>query len=255
MEETTQENKPEDKMNTINTSPQSAPRTSFTNQSQITGAIILAALIIGGAILLRGSTPLSDTAQNNQNNTANLPSANMRAVSADEHITGNVNARVVIVEYSDLECPYCKVFHYTMRKVLENNQNVAWVFRHYPIPQLHAKATREAEATECAWEQGGNTAFWKYVDRVFEVTTSNDGLPDAELPKIAAYIGLNETSFSSCLSSGKYASKVEADVSDGRNMGVNGTPSSFILLNGKIVDTIPGAQPYEVVMKALSEIK
>ena len=142
-----------------------------------------------------------------------------------------------------------------MHRVIENNKNVAWVYRHYPIPQLHSKAPHEAEATECAWEQGGNDAFWKYTDRVFEVTTSNDRLDSSELPKIAEYVGLNVASFNTCLASGKYKAKVQADVDDGVTMGVNGTPSSFILVNGKVVGTIPGAQPYETVIQKLNAIK
>ena len=106
----------------------------------------------------------------------------MRPVSADEHILGNANAKIVIVEYSDLECPFCKVFHNTMHQVVEkSNGDVAWVYRQYPIPQLHPKAFHEAEATECAWEQGGNKAFWKYIDKLFEITTSNNGLDESRL--------------------------------------------------------------------------
>lgn len=106
----------------------------------------------------------------------------LKPVSPDDHILGNKKAKIVIVEYSDLECPFCKVFHNTMHQVVEkSNGDVAWVYRHYPIPQLHKKAFREAEATECAWEQKGNDGFWKYMDKLFEITTSNDGLDESRL--------------------------------------------------------------------------
>jgi len=224
------------------------------NQLQIAGAIVLTGLIVAGAILLKGGTPPPAAPQ--ADNTGTTPVAlEARPISKEDHITGNTNAKIVILEYSDLECPYCKVFHATMHRVIENNKNVAWVYRHYPIPQLHSKAPHEAEATECAWEQGGNDAFWKYTDRVFEVTTSNDRLDSSELPKIAEYVGLNVASFNTCLASGKYKAKVQADVDDGVTMGVNGTPSSFILVNGKVVGTIPGAQPYETVIQKLNAIK
>jgi len=143
-----------------------------------------------------------------------------------------------------------------MQRVVQNSDsNVAWVYRHYPIPQLHPKAFREAEATECAYDQGGNDAFWSYTDRLFEITPANNGLDAAELPRIAEYVGLNVASFNECLESGKFTSKVQADVDDGVKAGVNGTPSSFILVKGKIIDTIPGAQPYEAVMQRLDAIK
>lgn len=108
--------------------------------------------------------------------------AQVRAVSSDDHILGNVSAKIIVIEYSDLECPFCKVFHNTMHQVVEkSNGDVAWVYRHYPIPQLHPKAFREAEATECAWEQKGNDGFWKYTDKLFEITPSNNGLDEAKL--------------------------------------------------------------------------
>jgi len=223
------------------------------DQKPIAGAILIVGVLIAGAILLKDSkAPIvnAPAANNEKNPTTGRP------VSSADHIIGSLNARLVIVEYSDLECPFCKVFHDTMHKVVDNsNGKVAWVFRHYPIPQLHSKAFREAEATECAWEQGENDAFWKYTDRLFEITPSNNGLDAALLPEIAEYAGLNVASFNDCLVSGKFTNKVQADIDDGIKAGVNGTPSSFILQKGSRVDTIPGAQPYESVMQRLSEIK
>ncbi|MEK7118005.1 MAG: thioredoxin domain-containing protein [Patescibacteria group bacterium] len=111
----------------------------------------------------------------------------------EDHVLGNTNADVLMVEYSDPECPFCKRFHETMHQVVDHygkNGNVAWVYRHYPIDQLHSKARKEAEAMECASEQGGNDAFWKYADKLFEVTPSNNGLDAAQLPVIAAMVGL-----------------------------------------------------------------
>jgi protein-disulfide isomerase len=218
------------------------------DQKQIAGAILIVGVLIAGAILLKDTkAPTENDAQAPQN----LPDKAGRPVSSTDHIRGNLNAKIVIVEYSDLECPFCKVFHVTMNKVLQNNNDVALVFRNYPIPQLHPKAFKEAEAAECAYDQGGNDAFWKYVDRIFEITPSNNGLDATELLKIAQYIGINVDSFNTCLNSGKFTAKVQADVDDGVKAGVNGTPSSFILKNGKLIDTIPGAQPYENVKQKL----
>src|SRR3989344_3020620 len=223
------------------------------NQQQIAGAIIIAGILIAGAVLLKDTKIPEDIAENT-NNVKNTISQG-RPVTSSDHLLGNKNAKIVIVEYSDLECPFCKVFHNTMHKVIVNNDKVAWVYRHYPIPQLHPKAFREAEATECAGELGGNDAFWKYTDRLFEITPSNNGLLDSELSKIAQYAGLDVAVFDSCLESGKYKEKVQKDIEDGSKAGVNGTPSSFILVNGKVVDTIRGPEPYEAIMQKLSQIK
>jgi protein-disulfide isomerase len=225
-----------------------------SDQKPIVSAIIIAGALIAGAILLKGNTAPSPENLPTANN--GVPTATLRPVSKSDHILGNINAKIVIVGYSDLECPYCKVFHDTMHKVVtESNGSVAWVFRHFPIPQLHSKAFREAEATECAYAQGGDDAFWRYTDRLFEITPSNNGLNDSELPKIAEYIGLNVGAFSNCLEGRKFTGKVQADIDDGVKAGVNGTPSSFILQRGKIIDNIPGAQPFEAVMQRLDAIK
>ena len=228
-----------------------------SEQKQVINAIIVVGFIIVGVILLRGTkapTTENEPIVNNSDYTS-LVVLQGGMISLDDHITGNPNAELVIIEYSDLECPFCRIFHATMHQVIETNQNVAWIYRHYPIPQLHPKAFHEAEATECAWEQGGDDAFWKYTDRVFEITPSNNGLDVAELPKIAQYIGLDVRSFETCLESGKFRAKIQQDIDDGIIDGVNGTPSSFLLKNDKRVGTIPGAQPFEAVMQMLSAIK
>ncbi len=225
------------------------------SQKQIAGAIILAGLIIGGAILLKDSAPRT-AVNNNGEETASLNSIKIRPIGEGEHMLGNKNAKLVIVEYSDTECPFCKGFHATMNKIVnETGGEVAWVYRHYPIPQLHAKAQREAEATECAYEQGGNEAFWKYINRMFEITPSNDGLKEEELTSIAQFVGLNTSQFYTCLESGKYESKVAADISDGVKAGVGGTPYSLVLVNGKVVDRIGGNQPIEVVRQIIESRK
>jgi len=86
-------------------------------------------------------------------------------VTADDHIIGNINAPIVIVEYADLECPYCKKFTQTMKDVVaESNGNVAWVYRHFIV---HQNALPKAAAAECVAKLKGNDAFWKYIDLVF----------------------------------------------------------------------------------------
>src|SRR3989344_3467306 len=207
----------------------------------IVGAILIVGIMIAGAILLKGGGGV--------NTSSKTP------ISKEDHILGNPKAEIVIVEYSDTECPFCKVFHQTMHQVVNKSEGkVAWVYKHYPIEGLHPKAPLEAEATECAWEQGGNTVFWEYIDEVFLRTESNNKLDLAELPKIAESLGLDVGKFNSCVDSGKYKEKVQSDISEGNLRGVRGTPSSFILKNGSVVGTIPGAQSFEGVMAQLETL-
>jgi protein-disulfide isomerase len=173
----------------------------------------------------------------------------IRGVQSDDHILGSPNADIVIVEYSDTECPFCKQFHGTMHRIIDEYGaagTVAWVYRHFPIPQLHSNAPKQAEALECAYEQGGNEAFWAYTDRLYELTPSNNGLDMNLLPEIAEEVGLDRTQFESCLASGRMAERVERDYNEVVAAGGRGTPHNIVLVDG---DQIPveGAQPYEVI--------
>ena len=92
-------------------------------------------------------------------------------VDADDHIMGNIDAPVVIVEYSDYECPYCKAFQATLDQVVaESNGNVAWVYRHWPI---HQNSIAKLMAAECISQIKGNDAFWKYSDLLFSLLKTN----------------------------------------------------------------------------------
>jgi protein-disulfide isomerase len=170
----------------------------------------------------------------------------MKPISDQDHVRGDINAPVKIVEYSDLECPFCKVFHETTNEILAAYGNkVVLIYRHLPLVQLHPKAQKEAEASECAANLGGNDAFWAFVDQVFKVTPSNNGLDPAELPKIAAGIGLNQADFEKCLSSGGGADAVKADIQDAQNIGIGGTPYMIIIGKDGRKNVIPGALPFK----------
>ena len=216
-------------------------------------AIIITGVLIAGAILLRGiKAPSPAPGDTGEPKVADLKP---RALSASEHVRGDLKAaQVVILEYSDTECPFCKRFHSTMQEVMDNySGKVAWVYRHFPLDSLHPKARKEAEALECAASLGGNEKFWAYTDRIFEITPANNGLDPNELPKIAEYVGLDKSAFTACLESGQFASKVQADVDDGIKINVRGTPYSLVFKNGKPVAEIPGALPYEQVKQILDK--
>lgn len=184
----------------------------------------------------------------------------VKPVNGEDHILGDPDAPVKLVEFSDFECPFCKRFHLTMKRLMEEygeDGRVAWVYRHFPLDSLHSKARKEAQATECANELGGNEAFWAYSDRLFEVAPSNNRLDLAVLPRIAQKIGLDRAEFEACLEGdargGKYAAHIEANVQDAIASGGTGTPFSLVIApNGKIF-SLNGAQPYAAV-KAIVEL-
>lgn len=207
-------------------------------------AIVVAGIIIGGAVFFSrgGQAPgvFKDTEQPAQTGPTDISGEiALRAVSSADHITGNPEADIVIVEYSDLECPFCKSFHQTMQSLMNDygkDGKLAWVYRHFPL-DIHPKALKEAEATECAAELAGNNGFWNYANKIFEITPTNNGLDPAKLPEIAAGLGLGATEFKTCLDSGRYASKVKADYDDGLKAGVNGTPHTIWFLKSPLSAT------------------
>ncbi|MHB1086804.1 MAG: DsbA family protein [Minisyncoccota bacterium] len=218
----------------------------------IAGAFIAVALFFG----IQGTSSTGSLPQQPQG--AEQPTGDLEAmmpVTSDDHIRGNPDAPVKIVEYSDFECPFCKRFHETMQQTTaEYGDKVAWVYRHFPLDQLHSKARKEAVASECANELGGNDAFWKFTDRFFELTPSNDQTDiDTVLPRIAREIGLDEARFASCLGSKKYDAHVEENVQNATATGGNGTPWSIVVAPSGKKYPLSGAQPYEAV-KQLIEI-
>jgi len=175
----------------------------------------------------------------------------LRPVSkARDHIRGNPDAPVTLVEHSDFECPFCKRFHTTLKQLVDqSNGKLRWVYRHFPLEELHpAKARKEAAASECAVELGGNDAFWKFADRFFELTPSNNKTDiDTVLPRIAREIGLDETRFAACLASDRYARHVEEDYQNAVATGGRGTPWSVIVSKSGKTYPLSGAQPYAAV--------
>lgn len=183
---------------------------------------------------------------------------NIRPVSKTrDHIYGNPDAEISLVEYSDFECPFCKRFHPTPKKLVEKyGGKVNWVYRHFPLGFHNPLAQKEAESSECANELGGNEAFWKYADSVYKNTRSNGrGLSMEQLAPIAGEIGLNKTAFQQCLDSGKYAERVQADIREGSEIGVTGTPATIILHHktGKVL-VQSGAYPIETFTRIIESL-
>ena len=212
------------------------------NKHLIPIAIVVAGGLVAAAIYFGGSVQQPITT-NQQVDSAEI---DISPVTDKDHIVGSRNAPIVIVEYSDTECPFCKNFHNTMKEVVSvYGGQVAWVYRHFPIAQLHAKAAKEAEATECANELGGNQGFWNFTNKLFETTNSNDSLDPSELPKIALAVGLDVNAFNTCLSSGRYKEFITKSIEEAIKSGARGTPYSVIIAKDGRKDTINGALPLE----------
>lgn len=143
---------------------------------------------------------------------------------------GSDSAKVKLVEFSDFQCPACKAVEPAIKEILLTySENVQFIYRHFPLPQ-HANAQRAATLTEVAGEEG---KFWEMHDKLFETQTEWSGLADATpfFMDLAKQLGLNENKVKKALETNAFKSKIDDDVADGRNLGVNSTPTFF--LNGR----------------------
>ena len=160
-----------------------------------------------------------------------------------KRVKGNPKARVMIVEFSDFQCPYCGQVEATLKSVLAKHEGtVALAFRDMPISQIHPFAQGAAEAARCAGEQG---RFWEYHDLLF---ADQGSLDRSGLIAKAAKLELDPQQFERCISSEKYKPQVQQDNQEGMRAGVSGTPGFFI--NGVFIS---GAQPEAAFDKIIEE--
>jgi protein-disulfide isomerase len=200
-------------------------------------AIIIAGAIIAISIIWSTKTNVEKT---NNSIASGLETNVVKPVTSSDHILGNPNAPIKIVEYADTSCPYCKIFHTTLRKLIQEygiSGNIAWVYRHFPV---HENSMGEAVASECVDSLGGNEKFWTFINKIYEIMPEN-GLDKKELPILAGKIGININDFNNCLVSGKFDEKIKSVYNDGLNMGIEGTPTTYIVEKGKQTIKIEGA--------------
>ena len=138
---------------------------------------------------------------------------------------GDANAKAVMIEFSDYQCPFCgryanETFAPLLAQYVKTGK-VRYVFKNFPLEAIHPFAEKAAEAAECMGEQG---KYWEGHERLFK---NQQAIDAKQLSGLALALALNVPKFQQCLDSGKYAGKVKADVADGTRLNVKGTPSFF----------------------------
>lgn len=228
-----------------------APKSNFA----VPIAIVLAGIFIAVAIFFSNGAENKATPSANQQVEAGLTLT--REITTADHIRGNPNAKVFVIEYSDTECPYCSRFHETMKKVMDvygKTGEAAWVYRHFPLDQLHPRARTEAVASECVNEIGGADKFWAFLDSLYGMKLASQVQIQVDLVKLAKELGIDSDKFSTCLASGKYDEKVQKDVENAAATGGNGTPWSVVVTTDGQMTSINGAYPYENVKQIIDSL-
>jgi len=215
-------------------------------------------LLLGGSSLgsLTNKAAVPTNTNTNTNQAAAAPTqpsepaesfSQVPAVTDGDHIRGDKNAQITMIEYSDFQCPFCQRHLPTLDQILSDYQGqVRLVYRHFPLNSIHAQAQKAAEASECAAEQG---KFWEYHDLLFD---NQSALQVDNLKSYAKNLGLNQSQFDSCLDSGKYTAKVNQQAQEAVASGITGTPGTWV--NDQLVKgAYPVATFKQIIDGMLSE--
>jgi protein-disulfide isomerase len=164
------------------------------------------------------------------------------AVHATDHHAGNINAEIVLVEYGDYECPYCGRAYPLIKRLLdEKGDDFHFVFRNFPLREIHPYAYISAITAEAAGKQG---KFWEMHDLIFE---NQKKLNAFFLLSLSRSLDLDYIQFTKYSKSPEVESRIETDIESGVRSGVNGTPSFFI--NGMRLETYD--ETYDSLLDAI----
>lgn len=221
------------------------------NRSQwvLPGAIVLAGLILAIALFVIRDNYVFGPPDGN-------PSL-MRPVSPDEHIIGNPDAPILIVEYADIDSSYSKEFQRTLAQLMTDygaSGKVAWVYRHFPLVNQNPNASKHAEAAECVTSLGNATAFWRFIDLLQANAPDEEEFNPRNYGAIVSQLGINVDEFNDCLASGRFASRVEADFRNALDAGAVGSPYTIIRVEGRERTPVTGAIPYQTLKDLVESV-
>lgn len=209
-------------------------------------AIIIAALILSASHVAYG------VIVGKKGSTTATTAFNGRAVDESDLVTGNKKSKVVLIAYSDTECPFCAQLHPTLKQIQdEYGDKIAFAYRYFPLTQIHPNAFEEARAIHCVGKVAGAETRLRYINAMFDYKWSkkNMTLPKGEKENMAETVGVNRNAFGACMQDQTSSDVITASIQDGVSAGVQGTPASFVLLKTKkgyeTVSLVDGARPFE----------
>lgn len=220
-----------------------------TPVATIVGLALIAASIVAHGVITSGGSP-----------SAPQKLFTGKAPDALDITEGKAKSSVVVIEYSDPECPFCITAYPSVKQLrAEYKDKVTFIYRHFPLTQIHPHAFDESKAITCAQTVGGNEQANAYIDAIYGYKASKQStqLPATGKEDLAKNIGLDAKEFATCMKDQKSASAVDASLADGVTAGVTGTPTTFVLEKTRkgyvVVGTIEGARPYSYFKAAVEE--
>lgn len=226
--------------------------------------LLIPAAIVFGAIIIAGAVLVSDLGVKTAGIQQNLPAAvkvptaaKLENVDASRgnnaRLYGNPTAARTIVEFSDLECPFCARLHPTLKQIVdESGGTINWEYRHLPLP-MHKNARAAAIASECVATLSKPENFWVFIEVL--LTNIGKATPDFLMAE-AQKLGISKTAYTQCLTSSEMAALVDADMETARQFGGSGTPFSLVVDNdSKTAEVVSGAVPYEQWQVLLGEVE
>lgn len=224
-----------------NTPTPSAEKQLFSTPA----AILLSGVLIAGALLYAlVYVPGKGGAQPGTTGGTQNGAVTTMALTASDHIRGDAKtADLTLIEFSDLECPYCSQFHPVMQKIKNDyGDKVAWVYRHFPLSQIHPDALPAAIASECVASAKGNDAFWRFADGVF---ANQQRIGSALYRELAGKEGIAAADLDACITKAESTTAIQEQFNQAVAAGGQGTPFTVIIdKKGKILGVFPGAVQY-----------
>ena len=216
--------------------------------------------ILLGAILISVSHIAYGALLSGKASTPTLELFKGRPIDSTDLAVGNTKSDIVVVEYSDTECQFCAQLHPTIQKIQEEySGKISFVYRYFPLTQIHPDAFDEARAIHCVGSVAGAEKKMEYVNEMFtyKIAKQNMVLPKGGRLDLAKNIGVDAKKYNECMAGEEAGNVVNASTQDGITAGVEGTPATFILMKSKkgyeVVAKVDGARPFQFFKAILDD--
>lgn len=219
-------------------------------------AIICGFAMIAIAIFFTNKNDSGPSAPTESTETTQVSEQAPRPVTEADYIRGNPNAPILIIGYSDYDCPFCKQFHTTLRQIMDEygvTGKVAWAYRQFPIAELHPNSPKISEAALCVGNIGGNDAFWKFTDTLYDSHGVDEVTNMTKLSDFAESAGVSKEEYLACINNRSMEEAVMNDIKDGFNSGARATPYTIITVGNKEA-VINSAQSYDTMKSIIQNL-